>query len=425
MSDNNLLMAFDLSDQGVRAAIGQMQGEEIEVLALEEKSYRQSDCMEAGWVKKPSEVAYTLQQCVKLLRNRINSENKINSAFVSIGGKKMRTLRIVGVRENGGMLRITERLMKDLLAETIQKTENKYLAENNPIRIVEHYENRYWLDGQEVTELLNQKGKKIEVEYIFVIIPISFESDGENTIEKSGIKNIERAFAQAGLSIEQFFLKSDALSSALLENEEREQGCALIDFGSGSTNVSIYQNNKPLFIGCVPVGGKHITADISSLGISFENAEKLKCKYGQAMKSAVKRVYKIRIPAVDGGDPIDIQAPFLSHIIELRQRQILSAIVKQIKNHQVEHLIITGEGSKLHDLNSLLYEETGIQARVGSHDVWISGGIDNEPSYSLLVGTLLLGSCYRKEHPDAKPIKPIIPNNIKDKAKEFMNKLFN
>ena len=425
MSENKLLVAFDLSDQCVRAAIGRAHEEQIEILAIEQKNYRQLGCLQAGVVKKASEVAYALRACALLLQNRINTGVKITSAFVSIGGQGMRTIRIVGKRESGGALRVTERLMKDLLKETIQKTEEKYKEEGKPIRIVEHYENRYWIDDIEKEKLIEEKGKKIEIEYTFVIIPTTFEHDGEKTIERNCIKSIEKSFAQAGLQIEQFFLKSDALSTALLEEDEKEKGCALIDFGCGSTSISIYQKNKPLFTGCIPIGGKHITADISSLGISFENAEKLKCKFGQALQSAMKQQYIIKVPAVVPDEEVrKIDTQVLNHIIETRQRQALSPIVKQIKTHNVEHLIITGEAAKLRDLDTLLYEETALKPRIGTHDVWIKQGLENHPINSLLVGTLILGSCYRKEHPNTEPAKPIIPPNIKNKAKAFMDKLF-
>ena len=422
---SSLLVAFDLGDQYVRAAIGRPQGEQIEILAVEQKAYRQSGCLQSGIVMRTSEVAYTLRACAQLLQNRINKEDKISSAFISIGGQGMRTIRIIGQRESGGMLRVTERLMKDLLHDTIEKVENKYKQEGHPIRIVEHYENRYWVDENEVDNIIEQKGKKIEVEYSFVIIPVAYEHDGEKMVERDFIQSIQKAFAQAGLSIEHYFLKSDALSTALLEDNEREQGCALIDFGGGSTNVCIYQHNKPLFIGCVPIGGKHITADISSLGISFAHAEKLKCKYGQALESAMQRAYMVQIPSVEPNAPaIKIDTRLLNRIIEHRQKQALSAIIKQIKSHHVKHLVVTGEGSKLHDLDTLLEEATGLQARHGSHDVWVTQGIEDVPSYSLLVGTMILGACYRKEHPNEKPPKPIIPNNLKDRAKALMDKLF-
>ena len=108
----------------------------------------------------------------------------------------------------------------------------------------------------------------------------------------------------------------------------------------------------------------------------------------------------------------------------LEQGTDIENIVKQIKTHNVEHLIITGEAATLRDLDTLLYEETALQPRIGTHDVWIKQGLENHPINSLLVGTLILGSCYRKEHPNTEPAKPIIPPNIKNKAKAFMDKLF-
>ena len=73
MSENKLLVAFDLSDQCVRAAIGRAHEEQIEILAIEQKNYRQLGCLQAGVVKKASEVAYALRACALLLQNRINT----------------------------------------------------------------------------------------------------------------------------------------------------------------------------------------------------------------------------------------------------------------------------------------------------------------------------------------------------------------
>lgn len=424
MSEENLLVAFDISDQCVRAAAGRTIDNQIEVLAVEQKSYRTNDCVISGQIKRASDVAYTLSACANLLNNRLNGQ-KIHAAFVTIGGAGMRTIRVTGRRESGGMLIVSERLLKELAEETIRKTIEKYKEEGQNICVIEHQELRYWMDEVEKRNITSQKGKIIEIEYLLTIAPTSHNQEGSMTIEKNYIANLERVFAQTGLSIEKVFLKSDALAKALLENEETKEGCALIDFGYGSTGLSIYKDDKLQFAGYVPIGGKHITADISSLGISFNNAEKLKCKYGQALLSAMIKPYIVQVPSVNTGEPVcKIDTRLLNQIIEARQCQALAPIVKQINQSNVQHLIITGEGAKLRDLNTLLQEKYHLFPRLGSHDVWITQGLQDEPAFSLLVGTMILGMNYRLEHPNAKPSKPIIPNNIKRKTKEFIDRLF-
>ena len=427
MSNSNYLVAFDVSDQFVRAAVGRAVDDQVEILAVEQRAHRLSNCVQSGQVKQISDLAYTLVACTRLLENRLNGE-KLSSAFVSIGGAGMRTIRSTGRRESAGILIVSERMLKEILEETVRIVKKKHEEAGQPICVIEHYEHRYWIDGVEKKDIRSLKGKVVEVEYVFVIAPTLRSQEGNVILEKNYITNIERAFSQSGLSIEKIFLKSDALSTALLESQEREEGCALIDFGCGSTGLCIHKGGQVQFTGYVPIGGKHITEDISSLGISFADAEKLKRRYGQALESAIQKPYIVNVPSTLEDTPIcKVNTRLLNRIIEARQRQALYAIVKQIKQNDVKHLVITGEGSRLRDLDTLLQEMTDLSPRLGSHDVWVTQGVEDIPAYSLLVGTLILGMSYRRDNPHAKPDTPLIPRNLKEKAKKvggFISGLF-
>ena len=78
---------------------------------------------------------------------------------------------------------------------------------------------------------------------------------------------------------------ASALST--LMQDELDLGVLHMDMGGGTTSVSIFYEGEPLFTAVVPVGGKHITADIAhGLNVSLVTAERIKTLYGSALGDA-------------------------------------------------------------------------------------------------------------------------------------------
>ncbi|MDR2684728.1 MAG: hypothetical protein LBB53_05040, partial [Prevotellaceae bacterium] len=145
----------------------------------------------------------------------------------------------------------------------------------------------------------------------------------------------------------QFYVAPLVEAEILLSPEQKKNGCLLIDFGAGCTSFALYANNYPCLCAVVPLGSKHITADIEKkFNLRFEAAEKVKCTLGLAMEKDVK-VEKQIIKTVD-----------FQNVISARLNEILNFIAKEIKYQgfyaSVKEIAITGGGSQLKKLSEFI-----------------------------------------------------------------------
>jgi cell division protein FtsA len=207
-------------------------------------------------------------------------------------------------------------------------------------------------------------------------------------------------------------LATEALSTVVFEEMEREVGCALINLGATTTTLAVYHDGALQNYLVIPLGARNITKDIQELGISEQNAERLKCLKGTALESMVDDPMYIQVPSMDDGNmPVKISTKFLANIIEARLDEIMQPVFEIITNLPYKldaGIVITGGGSKLKNIIDFIAEKTGIYARFGEHSEWLSEDSNlrfHDPSYAQLIGTILLTQEFRREHPIEEAIK--------------------
>ena len=101
-------------------------------------------------------------------------------------------------------------------------------------------------------------------------------------------KNIERClFERSKMQIAGYIISAQATAAALLTSNEKSLGCALIDFGAGTTTLSIYKDDLLRYMITIPFGGKNITKDIGTLNVLDTDAEKLKIAFGSAISTPI------------------------------------------------------------------------------------------------------------------------------------------
>jgi cell division protein FtsA len=228
----------------------------------------------------------------------------------------------------------------------------------------------------------------------------------------------------------------EALSTALLTDEERIDGCALINFGATTTTLAIYADGVLHQLLVVPLGGKNITKDIQELGISEANAEKLKFLKGSALRHLVEKPIRIQIPsAEDGNSSVKIETDFLATIIEARLSEIITPILRAIDKTPFSlnaGIVISGGGSKLNNIVDFLEEKTGMDVRFGDHSDWLSEDSDPrfaDPIYAQQIGSALLLHEYKKENQETEKVveskkEQRKGNSFWDKIKDSTLKLF-
>jgi cell division protein FtsA len=388
---SNKLIAIDFGSTRISAMAAEvLDNGAVKIWSEESKA---SDDVRWGIVEKPSGASFKVSELLKLLKNSAKMPD-ISQVSVSVGAKSMKQISVSISRFVNKPNIITD----GLLAEMLDECERKY--GNSNITIFDVIPVSYLLDGDRMDEPVGQSAFQITATYNIVY---------GNTIIKS---ELERCFDRTGIVLEYHPLAVEALATVVIEEQEREVGAALINFGATTTTLAVYHDGVLQNLLVIPLGARNITKDIQELGISDVNAERLKCLKGCALESMVDDPMYIQIaPLEDGHPPVKISTQFLATIIEARLEEIMMPIIDILANLPFSldaGIVITGGGAKLNGMKEFIAEKTGIYARFGDHSEWLADGTPekyHDSSYAQLIGTILLTEEYRKEHPIEETIK--------------------
>ena len=412
MISNKQFIAIDLGSSRISAIAAEMQ--KNGALKILSEEHKPSDDIKWGIVEQVSGAAFKINECNKLLQNSAKiPENSMIS--IAIGAKTMKTIPVSVSRFVGKPNIVTETLLEDILEECRKKSEKP------DITIFDIIPLSYMLDGKRMDEPVGKPGTQITANYNVII--------GHSIIKAE----IARCIDRTGIRLEYCPLAMEALSTVLLEEQEREDGCALINFGATTTSLAVYYEGVIQNLTVVPLGAKNITKDIQELGISEANAERLKCLKGIALESLVLQPIYVQIPSdEDINVPVRISTKFLATIIEARLEEILQPIFDVIQNLPFSleaGIVITGGGSKLSNILDFISKKTDIYTRFGDHSEWLSDDTPEQyldPRFAQLIGTVLLTDDYRKQHPIEETVKKTDVNiklpNKREKLTEKISK---
>ncbi len=248
----------------------------------------------------------------------------------------------------------------------------------------------YKIDGQpEITEPIGMYGGRLEANFHLVIGKIT------------SIRNIGRCVKSAGLGLSGVTLEPLASASAVLSQEEKEAGVALIDIGGGTTDLAIFKDGIIRHTAVIPIGGNSVTEDIKEgCAIIEKQAELLKVKFGSAWPGENKDNEIVSIPGLRGRAPKEISLKNLSKIIHARMVEITELVFEEInkydhlntKKQLIAGIVLTGGGAQLKHLKQLVEYVTGMDTRIGYPNEHLAGNSDPEitsPLYATAVGLVM------------------------------------
>lgn len=201
------------------------------------------------------------------------------------------------------------------------------------------------------------------------------------TGQVTAVKNIYRCVEKAGYQVEGMTLEPIASSEAVLNEDEKEAGVALVDIGGGTTDIAIFKDGIIRHTAVIPLGGNIITRDIQhGCTILQKQAEALKVQFGCALADFTKANEIISIPGLTGREPKEISKKNLAHIIQARVEEIFEHVMYEIrssgyKDQLIGGIVLTGGGSKLEHINHLVEYVTGQDARLGYPSEHIGKGL--------------------------------------------------
>ena len=383
METQNIAVGLDIGTTKIVAMIGQKnQYGKLETIGVGKSK---SMGVHRGVVNNITQTIQSIQNAVS--EAEATSDIKIDGVTVGIAGQHIRSLQHSDYITRANAEQVINEEDIERLINQVHK-----LVMLPGEEIIHVLPQDFKVDGQaEIKEPIGMYGERLEANFHVVVGQVS------------SIRNIGRCIQTAGLSLEGITLEPLASAKAVLSQEEKEAGVALIDIGGGTTDLAVFKDGIIRHTAVIPFGGNVITEDIKEgCSIIEKQAELLKIKFGSAWPGENKDNEIVSIPGLRGRDPKEISLKNLSKIIHARVVEIIEQVYVEIKNYGHEEqkkkliagIVLTGGGSQLNHLKQLVEYITGMDTRVGYPNEHLAGDSDGDitsPLYATAVGLVLDG----------------------------------
>ncbi len=216
----------------------------------------------------------------------------------------------------------------------------------------------------------------------------------------TAIQNIYRCVERLNLKVKNIILEPLASSYAVLDEEEKEVGVALVDIGGGTTDIAIFEENTIRFTSVFGVAGRQVTDDIrKGIGIIATQAERIKREYGHAHRNSIMYDEVFMIPGINGRKPLEVTKSVLAQIIQPRMEEIFEFALAEIRRSGYSGrlgagIVLTGGCSLLKGVDELAQEVFGMPVKIGIPASVTYTGLAPEiknPIYSTSVGLAMFG----------------------------------
>jgi cell division protein FtsA len=245
----------------------------------------------------------------------------------------------------------------------------------------------YVVDQQHgISDPVGMTGTRLEVEMYLV------------TVQSTAAQNLRRSVERARYRPADLVLEPLAASYAVLGDDERELGVALVEVGGASTGVAIFHEGKIRHLASLKFAGTHVTSDLmQGLGVTQADAERLKERHGVAYQPLVDASEMITLPSTPSQGARQASRELLSHIIHERVDEIFQLVQREFERagygggRLPAGVVLTGGTAHLPGMVELAREAFALPVRAGSPEQGISGLVDSvqAPRYAVPVGLVL------------------------------------
>ncbi|SBV97820.1 cell division protein FtsA [uncultured Dysgonomonas sp.] len=386
MEQSGFIVGIDLGTSKIIGVVGR-KNEQGVISILASESIPSDSCVKYGVIYNIDEAAGKIKKLINLLENKTGK--KIGKAYVSVAGKSLRAIEHKETKLLDGTTPITFALLDNL--EQQAKLNKPEFFTNYSVLAPEYY-----LDGNYEEDPIDKIGSTLDGHYRLVI--------GRPNIKTNLAKSITE---KAQIEIAGYIVGPVAAGALVLDEHDRQAGCALVDFGASTTTLSIYKGGLLRFMSVIPFGGRTITKDVQELGFVFESAETYKIRYGKLGKEKNKA-------AADVSPDVDLRE--LNKVIQLRQDEIILNVINQIKlsgyaDELDAGIIMIGGASQMNGLVDYLAEKSQLPVkRAVAKRVYINNAAEllQNPLYTQALSLLLFANenCEKKEvvMPKVEPV---------------------
>lgn len=372
----NLVVGLDIGTTKICAIVGEVTPEGVNIVGI---GTAPSRGLRKGCVINIEATVVGIKKAVEEAELMAGCE--IHSVFAGIAGGHIRGFNshgIVAVKDREVMEADIERVIDAAKAVAIP-------VDREVIHILPQ---EFVIDDQDgIREPLGMSGVRLEAKVHIV------------TGNVSSAQNIVKCAQRCALNVSDIVLEQLASSLAVLAEDEKELGVALVDIGGGTTDIAIFHGGAIQHTSVVVIGGQHMTNDIAvGLRTPQEAAEAIKKRWGCASSKMIRPGEMIEVPSIGGRKSRELSRQILSDILEPRVIEIFELVQKEIEKMKLTELlasgvVLTGGSTLLPGMIEIAEEVIGLPVRMGVPQ-HIGGLVDvvRSPVYSTGVGLLMYGA---------------------------------
>lgn len=352
-----MIIGIDIGSSTIRAisCIHKEDSRLPTVLAVYKK---QIEGIERGNVSDIDDVSDAVLDAVATLEEETNQS--ATDTLISISGSHLTS------HHASGYAQVTrgDSAITDLDIDNAIKDAEKGIPDVRNKTIIHPIPIRYKIDGHDTTgNILGLHGNKIEVKTLFI------------TCSKNSTQNLKDSLDKAQIRVTDIVAGPIAESIPLLTKKQKMAGVLLLNIGSQTTSLLVYENNTPILISIIPVGGDDITKDLAlGLKVPMEEAEEIKC--GRVEKNFSKR----RIEEIIEARIEDLCAKINKELDRINRRELLPAGV-----------VVCGGTSRIERLDYMLRNDLKLPIKITKDELSrITGNTLNDTSWARAYGLTFL-----------------------------------
>ena len=316
----DLVVGLDIGTAKVMTVVAEvMPGGELKIAGL---GVAPSNGLKRGVVVNIDATVQSIQQALK--EAELMADCKIARVHTGITGSHIRGLN------SQGMVAVKDKEVTAAdVARVVETARAINISTDQRLLLVEPQE--FVIDGQDVKEPIGMSGIRLEAKVHIV------------TGAQSAAENIIKCVRRCGLEVEQLMLNPLASSLAVLTEDEKELGVALVDIGAGTTDVAIFAGGAIRHTAVIPIAGDLVTSDIAmALRTPTRDAEDIKVESGCAKQLLADPDQQVEVPGLGDRGPRLLSRQALAGVIEPRAEEIFSLVQQVIRESGYEEVLSSG-----------------------------------------------------------------------------------
>ena len=316
----DVVVGLDIGTAKIMVVVAEVQAGGL--LKLAGLGVAPSNGLKRGVVVNIDATVQSIQQALK--EAELMADCKIQRVYTGITGSHIRGLN------SSGMVAVKDKEVTAAdVARVIETAKAINISSDQRLLLVEPQE--FVIDGQDVREPIGMSGIRLEAKIHIV------------TGAQSAAENIIKCVRRCGLEVEQLMLNPLASSQAVLTDDERELGVAVVDIGAGTTDVAIFTGGAIRHTAVIPIAGDLITSDIAmALRTPTKDAEDIKVESGYAKQLLADPEAQVEVPGLGDRGPRMISRQALAGVIEPRVEEIFTLVQQVVRESGYEEVLSSG-----------------------------------------------------------------------------------